>query len=131
MANPADSLESVVIGDGVIVKGAFTVPSKAVINGVIEGDLTAEEVLIGTTGRITGRVSAKLIDVRGELHNTIVSEKSLIVRATGKIVGKVHYAEIEIEKGGEIEGALHQGSEPVGANTASNGSNHQAKPAGT
>jgi cytoskeletal protein CcmA (bactofilin family) len=131
MANPADSLESVVIGDGVIVKGAFTVPSKAVINGVIEGDLTAEEVLIGTTGRITGRVSAKLIDVRGQLHNTIVSEKSLIVRATGKIVGKVHYAEIEIEKGGEIEGALHQGSEPVGADTASNVSNHQAKPAGT
>jgi len=75
MANPADSLESVVIGDGVVVKGAFTVPAKAVINGVIEGDLTAEEVLIGPTGRITGRVSAKLIDVRGQLHNTIVSEK--------------------------------------------------------
>jgi cytoskeletal protein CcmA (bactofilin family) len=130
MANQADSLESVVIGDGVIVKGAFTVPSKAVINGVIEGDLTAEEVLIGPTGRITGRVSAKLIDVRGQLHNTIVSEKSLIVRATGKIVGKVHYAEIEIEKGGEIEGALHQGSEPVAASTVSSGNNHQAKPAG-
>ena len=131
MANQSDTLESVVIGDGVVVKGAFTVPSKAVINGVIEGDLTAEEVLIGPTGRISGRVSAKVIDVRGQLHNTIVSEKSLIVRATGKIVGKVHYAEIEIEKGGEIEGALHQGSEPVGTNTASSGTNHQAKPAGT
>lgn len=113
MANQSDSLESVVIGDGVVVKGAFTVPSKAVINGVIEGDLTAEEVLIGPTGRITGRVSAKVIDVRGQLHNTIVSEKSLIVRATGKIVGKIHYSEIEIEKGGEIEGALSQGAEPV------------------
>ena len=67
MANPADSLESVVIGDGVVVKGAFTVPSKAVINGVIEGDLTAEEVLIGTTGRITGRVSAKMIEI-GRAH---------------------------------------------------------------
>ena len=33
MANPSESLESVVIGDGVVVKGAFTVPSKAVING--------------------------------------------------------------------------------------------------
>ena len=104
MANQSDTLESVVIGDGVVVKGAFTVPSKAVINGVIEGDLTAEEVLIGPTGRITGRVSAKVIDVRGQLHNTIVSEKSLIVRATGKIVGKVHYAEIEIEKGVNAEG---------------------------
>ena len=112
MANPSESLESVVIGDGVVVKGAFTVPAKAVINGVIEGDLTAEEVLIGPTGRITGRVSAKIIDVRGQLHNTIVSEKSLIVRSTGKIVGKIHYSEIEIEKGGEIEGALSQGAEP-------------------
>ena len=106
MANPSESLESVVIGDGVVVKGAFTVPAKAVINGVIEGDLTAEEVLI------TGRVSAKIIDVRGQLHNTIVSERSLIVRSTGKIVGKIHYSEIEIEKGGEIEGALSQGAEP-------------------
>jgi cytoskeletal protein CcmA (bactofilin family) len=113
MANPSESLESVVIGDGVVVKGAFTVPSKAVINGVIEGDLTAEEVLIGPTGRITGRVSAKIIDVRGQLHNTIVSESSLIVRSTGKIVGKIHYSEIEIEKGGEIEGTLSQGAEPV------------------
>ena len=117
MANQSDTLESVVIGDGVVVKGAFTVPSKAVINGVIEGDLTAEEVLIGPTGRISGRVSAKVIDVRGQLHNTIVSEKSLIVRTTGKIVGKIHYSEIEIEKGGEIEGALSQGAEPVSASS--------------
>lgn len=111
MANPADSLESVVIGDGVIVKGVFFVPSKAVINGVIEGDLTAEEVLIGPTGKITGRISAKVIDVRGQLHNTVVSEKSLIIRSTGKITGKIHYVEIEIEKGGEVEGTLTQALE--------------------
>jgi cytoskeletal protein CcmA (bactofilin family) len=111
VANPADSLESVVIGDGVIVKGVFFVPSKAVINGVIEGDLTAEEVLIGTTGKITGRISAKVIDVRGQLHNTVISEKSLIIRSTGKITGKIHYVEIEIEKGGEVEGTLTQALE--------------------
>jgi cytoskeletal protein CcmA (bactofilin family) len=111
VANPADSLESVVIGDGVIVKGVFFVPSKAVINGVIEGDLTAEEVLIGPTGKITGRISAKVIDVRGQLHNTVVSEKSLIIRSTGKITGKIHYVEIEIEKGGEVEGTLTQALE--------------------
>jgi cytoskeletal protein CcmA (bactofilin family) len=111
VANPADSLESLVIGDGVIVKGVFFVPSKAVINGVIEGDLTAEEVLIGPTGKITGRISAKVIDVRGQLHNTVISEKSLIIRSTGKITGKIHYVEIEIEKGGEVEGTLTQALE--------------------
>jgi cytoskeletal protein CcmA (bactofilin family) len=111
VANPTESLESVVIGDGVSVKGVFFVPSKAVINGIMEGDLTAEEVLIGTTGKITGRVAAKVIDVRGQLHNTVVSEKSLIIRSTGKITGKIHYVEIEIEKGGEIEGTLTQAVE--------------------
>ncbi len=118
MSNQSDSLESVVIGDGVVVKGTFTVPSKAVVNGVIEGDLTAEEVLIGPTGRITGRVSAKVIDVRGQLHNTIISERSLIVHSTGKIAGKVHYSEIEIEKGGEIEGSLNQDSDEIASQTA-------------
>ena len=111
MANPTESLESVVIGDGVIIKGVFFVPAKAVINGIIEGDLTAEEVLIGTTGKITGRISAKVIDVRGQIHNTIVSEKNLIIRSTGKISGKIHYVEIEIEKGGEVEGTLTQALE--------------------
>jgi cytoskeletal protein CcmA (bactofilin family) len=111
VANPTETLESVVIGDGVTVKGVFFVPSKAVINGIVEGDMTAEEVLIGTTGKITGRVSAKVIDVRGQLHNTVISEKSLIIRSTGKITGKIHYVEIEIEKGGEIEGTLTQALE--------------------
>ena len=115
MSNQSDSLDSIVIGDGVVVKGTFTVPSKAIINGVIEGDLTADELLIGPTGKITGRIKAKVIDVRGELHNDIISEKSLIVRSSGKLAGKVHYSEIEIEKGGEIEGVLNQGldSAPV------------------
>jgi cytoskeletal protein CcmA (bactofilin family) len=108
MTNQPESFESVVIGDGVIVKGTFTVPAKAVVNGVIEGDLTAEEVLVGPTGKITGRVSAKVLDVRGELHNNIISEKSLIIRSTGKIAGKVQYVEIEIEKGGEVQGTLNQ-----------------------
>ena len=129
MSNQSDSLESVVIGDGVVVKGTFTVPSKAVVNGVIEGDLTAEEVLIGPTGRITGRVSAKVIDVRGQLHNTIISEKSLIVRSTGKIAGKVHYSEIEIEKGGEIEGSLSQDSDEITPQVAPQTQATGAKPA--
>ena len=60
-------------------------------------------------------MSAKVIDVRGQLHNTIISEKNLIVRSTGKIAGKVHYSEIEIEKGGEIEGSLSQDIEEMQA----------------
>jgi cytoskeletal protein CcmA (bactofilin family) len=122
MAGPNESHESVVIGDGVVVKGTFSVPAKAVINGVIEGDVTAQEVLVGPTGRVTGRVSAQIIDVRGVLNNTTVSEQSLIIRATGKVSGKVQYKEIEIEKGGQIEGALNQGAGAASAAPVTSGS---------
>ena len=85
-------------------------PNESHESVVIEGDVTAQEVLVGPTGRVTGRVSAQIIDVRGVLNNTTVSEQSLIIRATGKVSGKVQYKEIEIEKGGQIEGALNQGA---------------------
>jgi cytoskeletal protein CcmA (bactofilin family) len=38
--------------------------------------------------------------------------QSLILRSTGKVVGVIHYTEIEIEKGGLVEGKLTQQSLP-------------------
>jgi len=37
-------------------------------------------------------------------------------------VGKIHYSEIEIEKGGEIEGSLSQGAEPFTPPVTASGS---------
>jgi cytoskeletal protein CcmA (bactofilin family) len=67
-------------------------------------------------------VSAQIIDVRGVLNNTTVSEHSLIIRAPGKVSGKVQYKEIDIEKGGQIEGALNQGAGATSAAPAASGS---------
>jgi cytoskeletal protein CcmA (bactofilin family) len=62
---------------------------------------------------IKGKVTAEIIDLRGEIHDTLTAKKSLFIRSTGNALGSVQYAEIEIEKGGEIEGALNQGAEPI------------------
>ena len=131
MATSANDLPSLTIGSGVTAKGVLHVPGKATVYGTIEGELTADEVLVGSTGKFNGKLKARRVDVLGQLGQTIDCQESLVIRQTGKVTGKLEYSEIEIEKGGEIEGALHQGSEPGGTNTASSGTNHQAKPAGT
>lgn len=95
-----------VVGEGVTLSGSFVVPNSASISGRIDGDLTAREILVGTTGVLRGKVIADLIDVRGEVHESITSHKALFVRATGKVTGTVQYAEIEIEKGGDLQGSL-------------------------
>jgi cytoskeletal protein CcmA (bactofilin family) len=95
-----------VVGEGVKLSGNFVVPNSASISGTIDGDLTAREILVGSTGILKGKVTADLVDVRGEVHENITSNKALFVRATGKVTGAIQYAEIEIEKGGHLQGNL-------------------------
>ena len=76
MSNPSDSLESVVIGDGVVVKGTFVVPSKAIVNGVIEGDLTAEEVRLLTNTFDLERLQKFATSPR-RMWNSLTSESKL------------------------------------------------------
>ena len=65
------------VGEGVKLTGNFVVPDIASISGTIEGELTAREILVGSTGILKG-----------------------------KVIGTVQYTEIEIEKGGDLQGNL-------------------------
>jgi cytoskeletal protein CcmA (bactofilin family) len=94
------------VGEGVKLTGNFVVPDIASISGTIEGELTAREILIGSTGILKGKVTADVVDVRGEIHDNLTANKSLFIRSTGKVIGTVQYAEIEIEKGGDLQGNL-------------------------
>jgi cytoskeletal protein CcmA (bactofilin family) len=97
-----------VVGEGVTLSGKFTVPDIASISGLIDGELTAREVLVGTTGVVKGKVTAEVLDIRGEVHQDLISKKSLLVRSSGKVMGNISYVELEIEKGGDIQGTLTQ-----------------------
>ena len=46
----------IVVGEGVTVTGEFSVPGRAVINGSIAGDLQADELLVGATGKVVGSI---------------------------------------------------------------------------
>jgi cytoskeletal protein CcmA (bactofilin family) len=95
------------VGEGVVLKGSFTVPDIASISGKIEGELSAKRIVVEVTGTVSGRVSGEVIDVRGEVVEHLTASQALIIRATGKAHGAIHYSEIEIEKGGLIHGDLN------------------------
>jgi cytoskeletal protein CcmA (bactofilin family) len=95
------------VGEGVILKGNFEVPDIASISGIVEGELTAKQVIIEATGIVRGKLSGESVDIRGEVNEYISSTRSLIIRSTGKVSGSINYSEIEIEKGGHLHGELH------------------------
>ena len=119
----ADSNQSgcLTVGEGVVLNGSFVVPDIASVSGSIEGEITARELIVASSGVIKGKVTAEIIDLRGEIHDTLTAKKSLFIRSTGKALGSVQYAEIEIEKGGDLQGAL-QKIDGDGGSSSSSGS---------
>jgi cytoskeletal protein CcmA (bactofilin family) len=95
------------VGEGVVLKGSFNIPDIASVSGVIEGDLTAKQVIVEASGAIRGKVIGESVDVRGEVAEHLTATRSLIIRPSGKVSGAISYAEIEIEKGGQIYGDLN------------------------
>jgi cytoskeletal protein CcmA (bactofilin family) len=101
-----DQENVVYIGGGVTLKGEISVPDLIVVDGAIEGGVTARVVCVGATGVIRGGVSATEADISGSVGDHIEIKQLLIVRATGRVEGRVIYGEIELEKGAVVTGDL-------------------------
>lgn len=106
MSDRNNEAGSIMIGEGVTVSGKFIVPGRAVINGSLDGELQAEELLVGAQGKIVGNVRVRRADVFGEVHDTLLASEHLIIRTSGRVNGNASYGEIEIERGGLVQGAV-------------------------
>lgn len=94
------------IGAGVTLKGEVSVPDLIVVDGAIEGNVTARVVRVGETGVIRGNVSAIEADISGSVSDHVETKQLLLVRSTGRIEGRIVYGEIELEKGAVVAGDL-------------------------
>ncbi len=104
---------SLLVGEGVFMKGSMQVPGTASIDGKLEGDLTADTVIVQTNGAMDGRTTANHVRVAGSLTNTTVANKSLVVESSGLIGGAITYNELEIKKGGQLQGNIYKvGQQP-------------------
>lgn len=99
---------NLVIGTGVTFSGSIAAPGKAVINGQVTGELTADDLLIGKEGNVTGTVRAREIDVHGELNEDIVCREHILIHSTGRVSGTMEYSELEIQRGGQFRGEMRQ-----------------------
>lgn len=103
--NPPGSL---LVGEGVFMQGTMTVPGLASVDGKLQGQLTADVIAIQSNGSIDGKTTANHIKVAGSLTDTTVANRTLVVESSGMIAGSITYAEMEIKKGGSLQGSIHK-----------------------
>ncbi len=122
------------IGAGVTIKGAITAPDVIVVDGTIEGDVTARSIRVGVSGTIKGNVVSNEAEVLGTLSEKVEVKQFLLVRATGRIEGSVSCGDVQVEKGAVLAGgvfSVHPKSEqkPAGKEIAAPVSKDASPPA--
>jgi cytoskeletal protein CcmA (bactofilin family) len=95
------------VGREISLKGEITSCDHLVVEGSVEANLAGcREVDIAESGIYKGSADIEEADIRGQFEGTMSVSGRLLIRSTGRVSGKVHYGQIEIEIGGQISGEV-------------------------
>lgn len=96
-----------IVGEGIRLSGEISSCDRLVVEGEVEvtlNDTLALEIARG--GRFTGGCEVEEADISGTYEGDLTVRKRLCVRSTGKLTGTIRYAQLELERGGQIAGNI-------------------------
>ncbi|HEY7989769.1 MAG TPA: polymer-forming cytoskeletal protein [Stellaceae bacterium] len=121
-------LRKLTVGREISLQGDITHCDQLVVEGSVTANLSCQEVAIMESGVLKGTVEIGSVEVRGLFEGTLNVSGRLLIRSTGRVVGKVRYGQIEIEIGGQISGEVE--ASPPAKNASKNSSANVGVPAG-
>ena len=92
-----------IISAGTRIVGNITDGDVIHIDGRLDGDVSCRELVIGSTGAVTGKIQAKSLELYGELNGSLAVE-NLFIAGTARFIGDSVYKTIAIEPGAYIDG---------------------------
>ena len=107
---------TLVVGRGISVQGTVQDAERLVVEGTVEASMIhATELAISPGGVFKGEVEVEDAEIAGTIDGTLTARGSLIVRATGKLLGTARCRRLQVEDGGQITGHMEMltGSEPA------------------
>jgi cytoskeletal protein CcmA (bactofilin family) len=100
-------LRTLIVGREIALSGEISSCDRLVVEGSVEANLAnCRFIDIAESGLFKGSASIDEAEIRGRFEGSLTARKRLVVRATGKIVAKVSYVQIEIEAGGQLSGEI-------------------------
>jgi len=98
-----EKLESIVGADSVF-KGDITTKGTIRIDGIVEGDVQADWVILGEKSRVKGDVTARGVVVGGRVEGNLKIREICEIRNKGEIVGELFTVKLVIAEGGLFDG---------------------------
>ena len=108
-----------VVGRGISVQGTVQDAERLVVEGTVEATMIyATELSISPGGVFKGEVEVEEAEVAGTIDGTLTARVSLIVRATGRVLGTARCRRLQVEDGGQITGRIEMITEAAAPRAA-------------
>src|SRR6195256_6170327 len=108
-----------IVGPDIKLKGAeITDCDTLVVEGRVEASMDSRAIQISEHGVFVGKAGLDVAEIRGRFEGELTARKQLVIRATGRVSGKVRYGKVAIEEGGEISGDIAALQEAQGTGVA-------------
>jgi cytoskeletal protein CcmA (bactofilin family) len=100
------------LGRGSRVVGSLSFDGPARIEGAVEGDITATDVLtIGESAVVNAKILGNAVVIQGRVTGDVTARKRLEIRAPGRLVGNITTPNLVIHDGVVFEGQCSMSSD--------------------
>lgn len=94
----------IIVGHDSAIRGDIISKGTVRIDGGLEGNITADCVIIGEKGGITGDAVVRQMVVGGRVVGTIRASETVEIQRTGDVCGDLFSARLTIADGGRFDG---------------------------
>ncbi len=100
---------TLIVGNGIFVKGEIESCQTLVVEGRVEASVTAENLKVRSGGVFGGRAVVEAASITGDFDGDLTVRGLLTIESSGRVSGTIRYAEIMIKTGGQIRGDIGVG----------------------
>lgn len=93
-----------IIGASSIVRGELKSEATIRIDGMFEGRVRADCIVVGEAGTILGNIVCRAISIGGKIEGTIHARELADIKASGEVTGDIYAARLAVSEGGVLEG---------------------------
>jgi cytoskeletal protein CcmA (bactofilin family) len=108
------SSSATIIARGVRVEGEFRSQGDVVIEGEVQGSISAAGVLtVGSEAKIKADISVDEAKISGVIEGNLQISKQAIFYSSAKITGDITAERITVEAGAQLDGRIKVGGTPI------------------
>jgi cytoskeletal protein CcmA (bactofilin family) len=94
----------VIIGADSVIRGELTSRGAVRIDGTLEGNVTADCLIIGEKGAVTGDAAVRRMIIGGRIVGDIRAADSVDIQHKGAVCGDISSTRLTIAEGGAFDG---------------------------